>query len=396
MRRADQLPPDPEVTRGLEAIDAALAGQPVEPRDSELAQLALVLVADRPRVDPVAASALDEVLARRRGARPAAVRRRLRWWMWSPAAALVTGLVVAVVIVTQGGGSAPVRLTTAPSTATTPAASAGSAAAPQTATTPQPAAAAPPSASAQPSAPASSGPSSGLLQPPANGRKITQSAQLALTVDPSRVDAVAQEVYDVIGQAGGVVNSSRVTAGGSTGGYAQFQLSVPSAALPQTMAGLSSLRYAQVASRTDNTQDVNDEYQRDVRQLADARALRSSLLGQLAHATTQSQIDSLTARIHDAEASISSDEATLARLNHQVNSSQIALTINTGSVPSAGGGGFTLGKATHAAGRVLTVAAGVILIAAAGLVPLVLLSLLVWWAGATVRRRRREQMLDLA
>jgi hypothetical protein len=164
------------------------------------------------------------------------------------------------------------------------------------------------------------------------------------------------------------------------------------------MASLSTLRYARVASRTDTTQDVNNQYQADVRALADARARRTSLLKQLAAATTQAQTDSLTARIHDAEASISSDEATLRALNRQINYTQVSLTINGGPVPvplSTSHGGFGVGRAAHDAGRVLTVAAGIALIAAAALVPLALLGALAWWVASAVRRRRRDQALDL-
>ena len=58
--------------------------------------------------------------------------------------------------------------------------------------------------------------------------------------------------------------------------------------------------------------------------------------------------------------------------------------------------GFTLGKAAHDSGRVLTVAAGVALITLAALVPVALLTALGWWIVTAVRRRRREQALDLA
>jgi hypothetical protein len=135
-----------------------------------------------------------------------------------------------------------------------------------------------------------------------------------------------------------------------------------------------------------------------VRRLADARALRTSLLKQLANATTQSQIQSLTAQIHDAEASISSDAAALRTLNAQINYSQVTVNVNGGPVPlpvHSGGGGFSLGQAAHDAGRVLTVAAGVALIVAAVLLPLALLGALGWWIRTAFRRRRREQVLDL-
>jgi hypothetical protein len=49
----------------------------------------------------------------------------------------------------------------------------------------------------------------------------------------------------------------------------------------------------------------------------------------------------------------------------------------------------------HDAGRVLVVAAGVALIALAVLVPLGLLVALGLWVAAALRRRRREQALDL-
>jgi hypothetical protein len=60
------------------------------------------------------------------------------------------------------------------------------------------------------------------------------------------------------------------------------------------------------------------------------------------------------------------------------------------------GSGFTLHRAAHDALRVLTVAAGIALIALAVMVPAGLLGALGLWAFAAIRRRRREQALDLA
>lgn len=182
------------------------------------------------------------------------------------------------------------------------------------------------------------------------------------------------------------------------GGYAQFQLSIPSGSLGATMAALSNLRYAQVASRTDVTEDVNNTYVRETRRLADDRALRSSLLRQLASAATTQQIKSLNARIHDADAAIARDEASLRSLNNKVNFSQISVEVNA-SAPALAhhrSGGFTLGKAAHDAGRVLMVGAGVALIGLAVLVPLALVGALGLWIRSALRRRRREQALDMA
>jgi hypothetical protein len=226
-----------------------------------------------------------------------------------------------------------------------------------------------------------------------------QSAQLQLSAAPKRVDYVAQEVYDVIGELNGIVERSTVTQTGGSDGSANFQLSVPSASIGQAMSRLSSLHYASVLSRTDASQDITDQYGAAKRALSDARALRTSLLKQLANATTTEQINSLKAQIRDAEASISSDEATLGRLNRQVGFSQLALDISAGSAPAPAAhhsGGFGIGRAAHDAGRVLTVAAGVALIAIAALIPVALVVALVWWVGAAFRRRRREQALDSA
>ena len=228
---------------------------------------------------------------------------------------------------------------------------------------------------------------------------MIQSAQLQLSTRPRNVGSVAQQVFDVIAAQNGVVENSQVTATNNANGYAQFQLSVPSAALQQTMGDLSRLHGASVVSRTDATQDITGQVGAAGRALADARALRTSLLRQLQNATTTTAIDSLKVQIHDAEASISSDLATLDKLHHQVDFSQISLTINAALVPPvhpvAGGDSFTLGRAAHDAGRVLVVAAGVALIALAVLVPLAMVAALVVWIVYAIRRRRREQALDL-
>ncbi len=417
MRRLDEDQVDPEIVAALDAIDATVAGDPVEPRFAELAELALLLTGERPGADPAFGRRLDERVSRRfergRGPddvglvgagsppTPATVRRR---WGWLAAGGgLVTALVgvVAVVLVLSGG---PSRSSSGTSSSAAAAASPSSSpsvhsAAPRaavgrasTASTFGARAAIPPTGgSAQP-------PAAANLQPPSNGRKVVQSAQLSLAAAPNRVDDVAQEVFGVVGVQNGIVERSEVTQTGGTDGYADFQLSVPSATLEQTMAKLSALAYSHVTSRTDTTQDVTSQYTDATQQLANARVLRTSLLKQLANAVTTEQVDSLQAQIHDADASISSDQATLRTLGHQISFTEVSVTINAVAIPPAvsHSGGFTIGKGAHDAGRVLMVAAGVALIVLAALVPVALLVALGWWVGSALRRRRREQALDLA
>jgi hypothetical protein len=453
MRLLDHDEPiDPEIAASLDAIDAVLAGEPVGAEYAELAEIALLLTAERPPVPPAFAESMDRRVAHRFAtvvapARPGGrKRRRFSVGFWQSAGALSAGVaaIVGIAIVLGGhngassGSSSSASFaestsasaaSSAPSTAGGSAASsssssgAGSASGsaahgapaqrnaftPATVPSQKSAAGAPSSSAGTTSSQALSangavgagGSTSGApaLPPPTTGRKVVQSAQLQLAAPSNRVDNVAQEVYDVIGSLNGIVESSTVTQTGGLDGSANFELSVPSGSIGQAMSRLSSLTYASVLSRTDATQDITDQYGAAKRALGDARTLRTSLLKQLASATTTEQIDSLKAQIRDAEASISSDEATLGRLNHQVGFSQVAVQINARSTPTPvtqHSTGFGISRAAHDAGRVLTVAAGVALIALAALTPIALVAALVWWVGAALRRRRREQALDSA
>lgn len=400
---------DPEVVAMLDAIDATLAGEAVDPRHADVAELALLLADERPRVDRAFATRLDERVQRRFEAAPRTSRRRFGWSVWAPSAAVAVSLLVAVVIVaSQGGGgsSSSSAVLAAPSIAGAATEHHAKAAhgtlalkrAPhETLLLPNRTAAASSTAQGPVGAPQNSYAPAPLPGPSTSGRKVIQGARLSLSTTARRVDQVAQEVFNVIGQQKGIVKSSQVTASGGSGGYAEFQLSVPNGNLSATMTALSNLQYARVASRTDTSQDVTNQFRVDQRRLADDRALRTALLKQLASAVTQAEIDSLNARIHDADAAITSDENALHAINRSVGYSQIYVTINAGAVPVRvhhGGGGFTVSKAAHDAGHVLTVAAGVALIALAGLLPLALVLVVIWWIYTTLRRRSRLQALD--
>ena len=402
MRQLDDAPMDPDVAAALDAIDSTLAGDPVDPKYAELAELALLLADERPGADPVFAHTLDERVAGRFGdaARKAdGSSGRSGWsgWLAGGAAVALAACVAAVFVFASGvdhNGSSSSSSSAAASSAVASPSSSGGAGGNESG------AASSSAASGQALAPAATSSSARSPQPPANGRKTIQSAQLNLSTSASRVDDVAQEAFDVVGQENGIVNRSSVTQTGGSDGSAFMQLSVPSSALGQTMTKLSQLTYAHVSSRTDNSQDVNNHYVRVKRQLADAQALRTSLLKQLAKAFTTEQVDSLKAQIRDVERTISSTESALAALNHRIAFSNISLTINAGvepqTVPSGHSGGFTIRKAVHDAGRVLVVVAGVMLIALAVLLPVAALAALAWWVGGMLTHRRRERALDLA
>lgn len=424
MRLSDHHDLDPDAIAELEAIDATLRGEAVDPAHAELAELALLLAAERPEMPADAAQSLDAAVARRfaapRAAETAARGRpsARRWWL-RPAfggglATLVAAAIVGVIVIdlhslqntpvagsyasSSSASNGAVAASAPAHTATQRKAAAPGAAGTagqdsqsvQTSLTPAPATPA--------GAPAAS--ANVVPTPPSNGRKQIQSAQIQLTAPNSRINAVSQEVFSVVSIEQGIVKSSQITTAGGNGGYADFQLSIPSGNLSDAMRRLSALPYAQVASRTDQTQDVTGQYNGAVSQLAEARALRTSLLKQLAAAVTQTQVASIQAQLHDADAAIARDSAALGHLTHAIDYSNLEVTINAGPVivapqPSHGSSdGLTLGRAWHDAVRVLTVAAGVALIALAALLPLALIVALIVWIAYWVRRRRREAALD--
>jgi len=434
MRGPDSDPLGPEIAGALMAVDATLAGDPVDPEYAELAELALILRDERPRTSDAFTARLD-ARVERRFARPAQAARGAglrRVFGNSLAGLAAAGLATALVIVIANGShgssnfssssaaSAGATVVGSASAAGTTSASSGAAtgsaatgnfgadaksAAPahRQAAAPKPgalsSASGAASSSASSAATATSPPQTVIPTPTIPGqRQVVQSAQLILGVAPKQIDDVSQQVFNVVGQEKGYVNGSNVTSGGPDSN-AFFQLSVPSANLAATLAALSELKGAHVVSRSDNTNDITAAVGGAGQRLAEARALRRSLLKQLANATTTEEVTSIQARLHDANASIASDLSKLRGLQRQVAYSNITLRIQSNTAPPPvihhNSGGFTLGTAAHDAGRVLVVVAGVGLIVLAVLIPIGLVAALLAWVGFAIRRRRREQALDL-
>jgi hypothetical protein len=408
-----------EVATVLEVIDATLRGEAVAPDYAELAELSLILTAERETPSATFAAELDEREARRFSgalAQTMRVARRSRWtWLFAPGLAVGMAAVVVVVVLAGGGGASHTATSLQPDLkaaagssnalprpASNLASSSSSAAFSNGRVSASGASGSKSSASAAPAGASLGRPQISPAPAPAPtpstaGRQIVQSAQVALSTPANRVDDVAQQVFNVVATQNGVVESSNVT---STAAYgnAQFSLSVPSANLSRTLNALSQLHGANVVSRSDATQDITAQVGSAGNRLAEARALRTSLLRQLAAATTTTAVSSLKAQIGDVDASINSDLAALRTLQRKVAYSQITVTINSVSLPvtpASRGGGFTLSRAAHDAGQVLVVVAGVGLIALAVLIPLGLLVALGVWLSAMFRRRRREQVLDL-
>ena len=176
MRRLDDTPMDPEIEAALDAIDATVAGEPVDPKYAELAELALLLTDDRPMPEPAFGHTLDERVRGRfgqaaRSDRPAPAGRRgwLTFGGASIALAAIVALLVFVAPSLRGAGSSSSSSSSAASSGV--ASSSSAASSPAKAIT-QDSAPAPSRSSSQSSgAAASNAASPSSPQPPSNGRK---------------------------------------------------------------------------------------------------------------------------------------------------------------------------------------------------------------------------------
>src|SRR5579875_3598486 len=94
-------PLEPEVLASLEAIDATLHGDPVDPEHAELAELALILRDERPVPGEAFLARLDRRVEERFAAPPRRSRSWAgRWWRVSlPVAAGLAALAVVVTVV---------------------------------------------------------------------------------------------------------------------------------------------------------------------------------------------------------------------------------------------------------------------------------------------------------
>lgn len=227
-------------------------------------------------------------------------------------------------------------------------------------------------------------------------RDIERSASIVLGTRPGEVEGAAAKVYAAVHAANGVVLNSSVESGqaGPTG--ASFSLLIPSRKLDDALASFSQI--AEVRSRHDATNDITAPTVGVTEELRDSNASIEGLLKELGDVETESERESVEARLREERRHHAAIRASLEHLHKRASMSEVALAIVTnhgaGVVPAAkGDGSWSVGDALHDAGHILTVAAGVLLIALAILAPIALIALLLWSANRFRVRRLRERAL---
>ena len=413
MRNRDLSKPEEE--RELEALERALAGDPVDSDLRELEDLVRDIRATAPEMSPAFAARLDHEAAEGFPtpiATPPRVRRRPQRWMLLPAAGTLAVALVAVVVVLgqAGGGGSEVRPSIATggdegagaalqdSPATGGGASRESAAPNDTdslAAAPAPTVVPPPTSQSAPSSAARAVAPKAVTKSGA-ARQVERNAQLVLETPPGKVEETSDDVIRTVDRFDGIVASSSIGSDDDSGGEATFDLRIPTDRLDDALAALSKLGH--VAERRQQLDDITASFTSVQDRLADARAERRGLLRALGRATTQSQIESLRAQLRTVRSRISRLKGDLASLQRRADLSTVSLTVRgVGDAGGGSGGGdWTPGDAAADAVRVLEVMAGVALVTLAVAVPLGLLGVAIALGARSARRRERERALDPA
>jgi hypothetical protein len=403
MRLRKEPEPSPEVVRELAAVDAVLAGEPVEAEYEELRDLAVALRGERPTPRPEFALGLD--LRAREGfssQRVQAPPARRPWKIGLPrrSVPLALGTAAALFIVATavlssgvlgGGGNDGAQVAVKePAVKST-----GRESQAPLSATPQPQAAADSQAAGGSSGQALAPPSPGRpagVSPQARRRQVERSASVTLSTPSDRVEDVADGVVRVTDRYGGFVLSSSVSSGEGADTGASLELRIPTTRLQPAVADLSEL--AHVRSRTQAGRDITSEFASPRRRLADALAERRGLLGRLAKAATANETAAVRARLRAVNRRIDRNRSTLRSLRERVSFSAVAVSVEPGG-KADGNGGWTIGDAARDALSVLGAVAGATIIAIAVAVPAGILALGAWLAYRALARRRRERALDL-
>jgi hypothetical protein len=396
MRQRDPLSRDE--ARELEALERALAGDPVDADMSELEDLVHDIRAAAPPMSPGFAARLERQVADgfpASGERPAR-RRPPRLVLLGVAGSLAAAVVALVVVLGHGGLAEQPVAGLATDAPTTQESSGAKAAAGTAATQSAPAAS---QTADRAVAPAPSAARSGQpLASPSVARKVQRTADLVLRVPTADVESTADGVVRTVDRFGGIVASSTIASQDATNGEASFDLRIPTGRLDETLAALSRLGH--VAERRQGLVDITGSFTSVADRLSDARAERRGLLRVLGRATTSAQIDSLRSRLRSVRSQIARLDGELGALRRRADLSTVSVLVRGGATRGRGGaasdGGWSPGDAAHDALRVLEVSAGVALVGLAVALPLALLAAIVAVGLRAGRRRRREGALGPA
>jgi hypothetical protein len=230
----------------------------------------------------------------------------------------------------------------------------------------------------------------GIVAPGDRDQRIQRSSQITLAAPADDFQSVADRIVQVTDRHNGFVLLSNVTTGENPSG--EFQLRVPAGELQATLRDITAL--GDVRARSDTGQNVTREYVSVTDQLDAARAERRALLRRLASATDDQRIQRLRDRL-DRNARELADLRTQVRdLRERTNYAAVSVTLVARKGGAGAGGGSGTGAALHDSVKLLVGSFNWLLRALGILIPAGIVGGAAWWAGRTLRRRRREAVLS--
>ena len=406
-----------ETTTSL--IDTALASgsaTALDPEERNLQELVLAVRDDAPAPDPAFAMRMDARVAagfpssRRRLRMPAFAMKRPQLTALGAAASVLVALVVAVSLgnrdsATTGipavGGDAQTQSDAGDGSAGAMSESApAQKALPDSSGAQEPATAEAPAASSDREViPSDSVIAPSPIPPPPGGgfvggreRRVEQSAALVLTAPNDEISDLGGQVITVTDRYRGIVMRSSVTTAdpenAATTGY--FDLRIPVRNLRPALRDLSAL--ADVASRTENADDVTASFVSARTRLQELNAERRGLLRRLERAETEQAAAAIRSRMRLVNDQIDGQTRVLAEMRRRTSYATVNVTLQPKQDDDGATGGISDGArdlrdslidAANLGLRVLGVA-----------IPIGLVAGLLWISAGRVSRRRREAALD--
>ena len=242
-------------------------------------------------------------------------------------------------------------------------------------------------------------PSSTIPEPPQGGedfapgrqRRIERSASLSLAAPGDEIDEVADGITTITERYRGFVLRSSISSS-EDGGGGSFSLRIPAKDLQPALADLAKL--GEVRSRSQNGQDVTQEFVSATDRLQSARAERRSLLRRLENADSDAEAESIRRRLDLNAGEIRGLRAQVRQLRARTDYAAVSVSLDReGEDGGSATGGDGLGGALDDALGSLEDSVEILVRALGVAIPLGLVAGALAFGARGLRRRRREAAL---
>jgi hypothetical protein len=210
-----------------------------------------------------------------------------------------------------------------------------------------------------------------------------ESAGLSLLTEDDQVGDVTDDVAAIVQSYDGIVDELSVRSGGDREARGFIQARIPVQSFNAALAEISDL--ATVEARNQGLTDITKSYVSAEKRFANAQARVETLLEQLAANPGDPVLEE---QLRIARRELVAARAGLRAQKQDGNFAKLTLSV------AGEDGGWSLGDAADDAVGVLEWIGGALLVTLAVLVPAAAIGAALWFGSRSVRRRRRESVLD--